>query len=204
MQDLDRVALKEYWVEPISFQSLRTFIEQWHHSHSVRGLHVSHCFALFRPGCHFGFPEMVGGAILGKPSMSSQVKKWSPNNPDGLLELRRFVCKDSAPKNTESYFLGYILRWLRKNTDFELVIAYADPDYGHKGTIFRASNWILVGVTQPGQILIVDGERYHDRTLRVDKPYARKIQERLTMHDEAVSLEETSAKRIFLYRLREG
>jgi len=197
------MALEDYWVDPISFQSLRPFIEKWHYSHSVKGLHVSHCFALFRPGPKFGFPEMVGGAIFGKPAMNTQSERWCPADPEKMVELRRFACIDNTPKNTESYFLGYILRWLKSNTDLEVVIAYADPDFGHDGTIFLASNWILVGVTQPGQILIVDGERYHDRTLRVDKPYAKKIQERLSMHDEGVRIEDTSAKRIYLYRLKE-
>lgn len=196
------MALEEYWIELISFQSVRPFIERWHYSHNVNGLHVSYCFALFRPDYKFGFPEMVGGAIFGKPAMSNQAQKWCPSDPEKMLELRRFVCLDDAPKNTESYFIGYMLRWLKKNTNLEIVIAYVDPDFGHDGTIYRASNWIMVGVTQPGHLLIVDGERYHDRTLRVDKPYARKIQERVAEGDKSIILEETSAKRIFLYRLK--
>ena len=196
------MALEGYWVEPISFPSVRPFVEQWHYSHNVNGLHVSHCFAMFRPGGKFGFPEMVGGAIFGKPAMNNQAQRWWPSNPDKMTELRRLVCIDDTPKNAESFFIGYMLRWLKKNTDLELVVAYADPDFGHDGTIYRATNWIMVGVTQPGVILIVDGERYHDRTLRMNKPYAKRIRERIKTDDEGVSIEETSAKYVYLYRFK--
>ena len=40
------------------------------------------------------------------------------------MELRRLVCIDDTPKNTESYFIGKTLRWLKHNTDVEVVVSF--------------------------------------------------------------------------------
>ncbi len=173
------MALEGYKVDPISFRSARPFIEKWHYSHNVNGIHVTQCFGLFRPDGPFGLPEMVGACIYGKPAMSNQAERWCPRDPEHMLEIRRLVLTDNTPKNAESFFISKTLKWIKHNTDVKVIIAYADPDFGHTGIIYRASNFILIGMTQPGVILIIDGERYHDRTLRMDKPYAHKIRSRV-------------------------
>ena len=53
------------------------------------------------------------------------------------MELRRLCCIDETPKNTESYFIGRTLRWLRKNTGYKVVVSYADTHHGHEGTIYK-------------------------------------------------------------------
>lgn len=198
------MALEGWKVEPISFKSARPFVEQWHYSRSVNGLHVTQCFGLFKPRPEFfGIPEMVGAIVYGKPAMTNQASKWCPNDPDGLLELRRLACIDDTPKNTESFFISKTLKWLEKNTNTKVIVAYADPKFGHDGTVYRAANFKLIGMTSPGILLEVDGKLYHDRTLRIDKPYARKIKERLEVNDPDVRIIETDSKYIFLYKFEE-
>jgi len=205
MEASEVVALEGWKVELVSYQSAKPFVEKWHYSRNVNGLHISQCFGLFKPRPDFfDIPEMVGVAMYGKPAMNNQGQKWCPRDSSKLVELRRLCCVDDTPKNAESFFISKTLRWMRKNTEFEVAVAYADPEHGHDGTIYRASNWKLMGLTSPGVILMVDGERYHDRTLRMNKPYAKKIKSRVELGDGRVEFYQTAPKYIFLYRLQKA
>lgn len=63
------------------------------------------------------------------------------------LELRRMAIADDAPKNTASRFLAWMIRDIRKRfCDVEKLISYQDTAV-HKGTIYSASGWINIGVT---------------------------------------------------------
>ncbi len=68
----------------------------------------------------------------------------------GLLvwELARLFVVDGTPKNTESWFISRAVCLVRKERpDVNLLISYADPSVGHRGTIYRAANWIDDGKT---------------------------------------------------------
>jgi len=190
------MSLEKWTVEPISFKSARSFLQRWD-NREANGLHVSHCFGLFHPN-EFS-PTMCGTIVYGKPAMSSQCTKWAPSAPDKLLELRRICFSSDADKFAEAFFLNKTLDWLRWNTDARVVIAYAN---NAEGDLYRAVNWKMVGVTSAGMLLTVDGESYHDRTLRMNKPYARHIRERFDSGDKGIKLVSTPPKHIFLYRLR--
>ena len=196
------MAIDSYRVDRIQYNTAKPFIEKYHYSKSVNGIKVSYCFGLFRPSEFL--PELVGAAIFGEPAMTNQASSWNPSNPDKVLELRRLACIDDTPKNAESFFISKMLRWLKKNTDAEVILSYADSNYGHEGIIYKASNFELVGQTAEGVVLMVDGKKYHDRTLRNPKPYAKKIKERFAAGDDNIELVKTLPKNIFLYRLRES
>lgn len=190
-------------VDPIRYSVARPFIEKFHYSHNTNGIHVLHCFGLFAPQPEkFGFLSLVGAMMYGKPAMNNQASKWSPNNPDKCIELRRLVCIDETPKNTESFFISKTLKWLKKNTDMEVVLSYADPAFGHTGIIYKASNFVLVGKSAPGKCVLVDNKRYHDKTLRNPKPYARQIVDRIQKGDVNISFVDTPSKYIYRYVLR--
>lgn len=194
------MGLKGYVVEPIRYVTARPFVEKWHYSHNTNGIKVAYCFGLFRPTVFTS--ELAGAAIFGAPAMSNQAASWNPTAPDKVLELRRLCCIDDTPKNAESFFIGRMLKWLKKNTDTEVVLSYADSNYGHEGIIYKASNFTLVGRTAEGVVLMVDGKKYHDRTLRNPKPYAKRIKERFEAGDDSIQLVKQLPKNIYLYRLR--
>ena len=144
--------------------------------------------------------------MYGNPSMSNTSKKYSPNNPDRCWELRRLYCIDDTPKNTESFFIGKTLRWLKQNTDIEVIVSYSDLQQGHEGVVYKASNFISMGQTPMGLALMVDGKQYHDRTIRNPKPYARTIKRRWEAKqsgkkDDDIYLKKTKPKNIYVYYL---
>ena len=153
---------------------IRSFIEYWHYSHNINGLTTDYCFKLLD-----NKSELIGAMIYGKIAMANVWKKYADNEND-LIELKRLCCIDNTPKNTESFFIGATLRWLKKNTQIKKVISYADTTYSHDGTIYKASNFIHVGMTLGGRVIMYNGKRYHDKTIRTKykgllKPFAVKI-----------------------------
>ena len=124
----------------------------------------------------FGLPKLIGSMIYGVPSsrMGQKSVRYG-NGPGKVLELNRLCCIDDTPTNTESYFIGQTLKWLSSNTDYQVVVSYADPDYGHSGTIYKATNFLHYGMSGPDKVLIVDGEKYHRRFIRI--PWNKMVQD---------------------------
>lgn len=57
------------------------------------------------------------------------------------LELRRMAICDSAPKNTASRMIGWMIRDIHKRfPEVEMLISYQDCN-SHSGTIYKASGW---------------------------------------------------------------
>ena len=87
------------------------------------------------------------------------------------------ACLDNAPCNSESYFLGQIIKWITCNTKYDNVLSYSDLTVGHVGTIYKASNFKKVGVTTPTKYIEWNGKTYHPRSLTIDRDYSYKMRE---------------------------
>ena len=145
---------------------------------------------------------MIGAMMYAMPSMPATAAKYNPINPSRCMELRRLVCIDDTPKNTESYFIGKTLRWLKQNTDIEVIVSFADQHYGHAGTIYKASNFEYLGETAAGQVLMVDGREMHSRSLnQKDRPYGRELKRRYDAGDENIFFKKRKPKHIYTYYL---
>lgn len=184
-----------YKVELCERNEIRDFIETWHYSKNINGLISDYCFKLLDG------ETIIGGMIYGRIAMAGVWKKYAKNESE-LTELRRLCCIDDTPKNTESYFIGHTLRWLKKNTDIKRVISYADTTYNHEGTIYKASNFKHFGMTAKGRVIMYQGKRYHDKTIRTKykgelKPFAKRVKEALETGE--AQYVKTKGKHIYIY-----
>jgi hypothetical protein len=137
-----------YYNENIIDEETKTFIQTWHYSKSARSLQQTHVFKLVDKA-----NRLVGVAIYGHP-MSRHHK--------GILELRRLCLIDDTPRNTESWFIARTLKWLATNTEYDQVISFADPNKGHIGTIYKASNFKYDGLELNGNPRVVqEGNKQH-------------------------------------------
>lgn len=146
---------------------------------------------------------LVGACIYGKLGMANAWKRYV-DSEDDLLELRRLVLIDDTPKNTESWFIGKTLQWLKQHTDVSLIVSYADPNYGHSGIVYQASNFLYIGDTSPGRVIMFNGKKYHDKAVRAKykgelKPFARRLREAL-VSGEAEYVHQVE-KHIYVYPL---
>jgi hypothetical protein len=195
------VSVKDFTVEEIPRKSLVSFIEKHHYSHNVNGVQSLYHYGLYREG-NFGLPTMIGAMMYAHPSMPATAAKYNPINPDKCLELRRLVCIDDTPKNTESYFIGKTFKLLKQTTDMEVVVSFADQHQGHTGVIYKASNFDYLGETSKGRILMVDGKEMHSRSLnQLDRPYGRELNRRYKAGDENIFWKNTKPKHIYTYYL---
>ena len=153
-------------------KQIADFIELHHYSHNVNGVSTSYCFKITDN------ETLVGAMIFGQTAMANNWKKWVTQKED-LLELRRLVCIDDTPRNTESWFIGKALRWLKQNTQVKRIISYADPRFGHAGTIYKASNFEYLGVTRKSKVIVYNGKEYHEKTIRNSGNYKYAIIEAL-------------------------
>jgi len=177
---------------------IRDFIEKWHYSKNINGLMSNYCFKLLDEDSN-----LIGAMIYGKIAMANVWKRYAEKESD-LIELRRLCCIDDTPKNTESFFIGHTLRWLKKNTSIKTVISYADTTYNHSGIIYKASNFKNMGITSAGKVIMYEGKRYHDKTIRTTyngklKPFAQKIKSAL--EDGQATYVKTTGKYIYIYKL---
>ena len=191
------MGVRDFIVVSCDRSEVRDFIETYHYSGSINGIKSSYCFKLMRD------EQLIGAAIFGLLGMASVWKKYA-NQREDLIELRRLCCIDETPRNTESYFIGHCLRWLKKNTPTKKVISYADPRYGHAGVIYQASNFEYLGKTAPSRVIVWGSREYHDKTIRTYyngklKPYAARVKRALESGE--AYYERTPGKHIYLYQL---
>lgn len=192
-------SVREYQVLLCDRKEIVVFIEQWHYSKNVNGLTTDYCFKLLDAD-----GNMIGAIIYGKIAMANVWKKYAQKESE-LIELKRLCCIDNTPKNTESFFIGHTLRWLKKNTKIKTVISYADMTYSHEGTIYKATNFTYAGMTAKGKVIMYNGKRYHDKTIRTKykgelKPFAVEIKKAL--ENKTAEYIDTLGKHIYIYELQ--
>lgn len=190
------MALQGWTVSRVSRKEITDFIETWHYSKSINGCIADFCYALFDPE-----GNMKGAMFFGR--MANQWKRFGESSDD-VIELRRLCCVDDTPRNSESFFIGRAIRFLKKDWGGKTIVSYADKEYGHEGTIYKASNFKMVGEIKGAKVIIYNGKRYHDKTIRTKykgklKPFANKIKEALES-GEAV-YKKTKGKFTYVYEL---
>ena len=176
---------------------VREFIETNHYSKSINGCIADYCFKLTFDDA------LIGAAFFGRMAMAGQWKKYGRCESD-VIELRRLCCIDATPKNTESFFIGAMIRWLKKNTLYKVIVSYADAEHGHSGVIYRASNFKYLGHSAGAKVIVYQNRTYHDKTIRTKykgelKPFAKKIKAALESGEAAYKT--TAGKHTYVYSL---
>jgi hypothetical protein len=194
-----KISLKTWTVKRVSRKDVENFIETWHYSKSINGCIADYCYALYDAD-----GVMKGAMFYGRMAMANQWKKFG-DNPDDVIELRRLCCVDDTPKNTESYFIGKTLRMLSKDWGGKTVVSYADKQHGHVGTIYKASNFKMVGEISGARVIVWGDRQYHDKTIRTKykgklKPFAKRVKDALESGDAHYM--KTAGKYTFVYELR--
>lgn len=93
----------------------------------------------------FSYGKMIGIAAYGPPT-SMQIMRQLNLNSGEIYELRRFYTEETGVHNLEGQALTLAndeLEELRPET--KVVVTYADPQQGHMGTLYQATNAIYLG-----------------------------------------------------------
>lgn len=176
-------------VEECRFKDIRHIFEEFHYKGGHMGGGITTCLALLDED-----RNIVGGSVLGKLRQEKAYDKLGRT-----IEIRRMACLDSSPKNSESYFLSKVIWFIKKRDLADVVISYADQSVGHKGTIYKAANFKLIGETAPSIHVFFEGRRYHPRSLTIERPYSHRM--RAAVKDGTAQIVKGESKLIYQYSL---
>jgi len=196
---MKKTTLKQWYVEKTSRLLIREFVEKWHYSGSINGCIADYCYALYSPDqC------MKGAMFFGRMAMRNQWKRFSQRESD-VIELRRLCCVDDTPKNAESFFISRAIKLLSREWTGDIIVSYADKEFGHSGTIYKASNFTMLGEIKGAKVILYRGKYYHDKSIRTKykgrlKPFAIRLKEALS--DGSAVFKQTAGKFVYVYTIR--
>lgn len=146
---------KKLIVKPISSQAANAIVRKIHYSGKVVNNSQLHL------GVYMG--DICGGAMQFGPSFDKRKilglvtgTLWNE-----FLELNRMAFGDWLPRNGESRCIAYAMRFIKKNYPWiKWIISFADGSQCGDGTIYRASGFLLTGITPNRSIIeLKNGEK---------------------------------------------
>jgi hypothetical protein len=138
----------------LQHKEAKAFVEKWHYSHRIpTGKNI--CFGLW-----WG-KELYAVIVYGIGVNPYQAKFL---NVDSVIEIKR-MCRSEPKKPYElSRFIRLSLKMAKKLMEFQAVVAFADPEQGHEGTVYKATGFTHEGYTNPEWHLVGDdGVKRHRR-----------------------------------------
>ena len=157
---------------------------------------------------HFDEPKLLGAIVFGPTAGANVARSVSKElTVKNLWELKRLWVNDCLPKNTESWFIAQSINYIKQNyINIKCLISYADPDAGHIGTIYQATNWIYQNIERQkgtsGYIVSFDGGKKweHSRTL-FNKYGTFNYDKLIEQLPRPFSIKELSVKERYVYPL---
>ena len=129
----------KYEVNKISREAAKPFILEMHYA--KRMAPISFFYGLFKDN------KLVGVCTVGKPGSKSLCEGLlGVENKECVYELNRLITIEGLGKNSLSYFVGQVLKDLKKLN--LVIVSYADTGAGHCGYIYQATNWVYTGTTR--------------------------------------------------------
>lgn len=152
---------KDLIVKPISAADANRIVKSLHYSGKVVQNSQLHLGVFLNGRCG---GAMQFGPSLDKRKIQGLVKGTLWNE---FIELNRMAFADWLPRNGESRCIGYSMRWIRKTyPHIKWVVSFADGTQCGDGTIYRASGFLLTGIKENKQTLLMpDGSVLSNVTL---------------------------------------
>ena len=144
----------QFFVESVPHRTAKGFVERWHYSKRMpTGKNI--CFAVWHSA------EIYAVVVFGVGVNPYQAAFLGVGS---VMEIKR-MCRSEPKKEFEmSKFIRIALRKVRKTSQIDAVVAFADPEQGHEGTVYKAAGFTHEGMTNAEWHLIgADGERRHRR-----------------------------------------
>ena len=146
---------KRLIVQPISAKDANRIVRALHYSGKTVQNSQLH-LGVFLDGKCGG--AMQFGPSLDKRKIQGLVRGTLWNE---FIELNRMAFADWLPRNGESRALGFAFRWMRKQyPQLKWCVSFADGTQCGDGTIYRASGFVLTGITHNNSIIeLPSGEK---------------------------------------------
>ncbi len=141
-----------FWIKECSSKEADEVIKKYHYSHKT----TKNRFLSFSVNDGKGYLQLGYGI---RPHMKHTIHPQITK--DNYCEFDRMWLDDELPKNSESQVISLLLSYLKQTTEKKFVITYADESAGNKGTIYKATNAIILGSVPCDFYILLTGERVH-------------------------------------------
>ena len=141
-------------ISKISHKQAKGFVENWHYSGRMpTGKNVN--FGLW---CNDYLYAVIVYGIGVNPYQAKFL------GVDSVVEIKR-MCRSEPKMNYElSRFIRLSLKMVGREMRFDAVVAFADPEQGHEGTVYKATGFGFAGKTNAEWHLVdKDGVKRHRR-----------------------------------------
>lgn len=140
--------IKDIVIKVIPARIANPFVMKTHYSGKVVQNSQVH-FGCYLDGKLHGV--MSYGPSMRKDTLQGLVTGTGWNE---FIELNRMAFDDVLPRNSESFCIARSLRLLKKYApQIKWVVSFADGTQCGDGTIYRASNFVLTGITRNSTII---------------------------------------------------
>jgi hypothetical protein len=130
----------------------KLLIESNHYSHKIPQA-IKYRFGLYIKD------KLKGVAIFSVPAnMYTFTSMFEGESQHIGVELSRFFTYDDTPKNFESYCLSQCFKYIKNNSQYDLIVSYADPNFGHIGYLYQSLNADYTGKTNSEIRYLIDGQ----------------------------------------------
>jgi len=138
-----------------SHQAAKYACSNWHYSKSVP----------VPPLIKIGAWEdnsFIGVIIFSRGASSNLLKPYGLTQTEGCELTRVALTKHKTPV---SKIMSIAIKFLKKtHNDMKLIVSFADPNEGHHGGIYQATNWIYSGKTaKTYKFIDAHGRVWHSR-----------------------------------------
>lgn len=131
-----KVNLKVDWC---SYEAAKYAVMKWHYSKTMPKS------KMVKIGV-WEYNRFIGCILFGVGAASLLVNPYGLQKTEGC-ELTRIALNEHKTEVTK--MLSISLKKLKNQSPkLRLIVSFADPDQGHLGKIYQASNWIYSGVTE--------------------------------------------------------
>jgi len=190
---------KELIVKPISAHDANRIVRALHYSGKVVNNSQVHLGVFMDGKC--------GGAMQFGPSLDKRKIQGLVTGTlwNEFIELNRMAFADWLPRNGESRCIGYAMRWLRKQYPWmKWCVSFADGTQCGDGTIYRASGFVLTGITNNSTLYeFPDGDRIANIGIKTGHDWQIKRFGRVMFGEAAMKeAKKQGAKRLAGFQLR--
>lgn len=144
-----------YFISEIDHKTAKVWVEKWHYSKRMpTGKNIN--YGLYVDG------KLYAVIVYGIGVNPYQAKFLGVNK---VLEIKRMCRSEPADKRHPlSRFISISMRMCVKDNPADCIVAFADPEQGHEGTVYRASGFEHRGMSNPEFHLVgQDGVIRHRR-----------------------------------------
>lgn len=144
----------QFRIRALGHETAEAWIEKWHYSKRMpTGKNYS--YGLWEDG------NLYAVIVYGIGVNPYQAKYLGAK---AVIEIKR-MCRSEPRKNYPlSRFIALTLRMLARECVYDCIVAFADPEQGHEGTVYKAAGFKLHGSTNAEWHLIdQDGNKRHRR-----------------------------------------